>query len=358
MRRALALTLLLIALVAGGVPVGVGAALARDADEAAVERATYKVFRLQLKGLFDVLYDRLHPDARAVVAEDVVVGWHRIEFANKRTNDLIIDDIDFGEWTWEVTGETYADAAAVAYTHVYWTDGATVEEEGVLRLVKHGKEWGWFFGETKEFLDEQTARFTDIDPLTVSPFANQLDADIDLFWARAFDAAGRDYPRPEGIVGFDGPIATDCGTAYPGDAPAFYCPFDETIYYEIGFRDEITADMGDFSWVSIVAHEWGHHVQDTLKLRALQRSAKTGALTVKESELQADCLAGAYSQDAEIRGWLDPGDLDEANSLFEYAGDPPGTSADDMGAHGNGKERRRAFTKGYGGGIAACDLEL
>jgi predicted metalloprotease len=357
MLRNVVVGLVLLATLAGGVP-AVAASSSRAADEAAVERATYKLFRLQIKGLFDVLYDRLHPDARAAVPEAVLVAWHETEAANKRTNDLVIEEIAFGEWTWEGTGETYEAAATVSFVHAYWADGQSVEEPGTLHFARDGEEWGWFFGESRAFVDEQVARFADLDPSTFSPFANPLDADVDLYWARTFAAAERDYEHPKGIVGFDAPIDTVCGLADPWASPAFYCPLDETIYYVIGFRQEMTAEMGDFGWVSIIAHEWGHHVQDSLGLRGLERSEETGALTYKAAELQADCLAGAYSRDAQERGWLDPGDLDEAEALFAYAGDPPGTPQDHLHAHGTAEERVAAFNRGFNRGYKACGLKL
>jgi predicted metalloprotease len=75
-------------------------------------------------------------------------------------------------------------------------------------------------------------------------------------------------------------------------------------------------------------------------------------------EQQADCLAGAYSIDAENSGWLDPGDIQEALYITEISGDPVGTAWNDPRAHGTGEARIDAFLKGYGAGISACGLDL
>jgi predicted metalloprotease len=85
---------------------------------------------------------------------------------------------------------------------------------------------------------------------------------------------------------------------------------------------------------------------------------RAGEVAPIEFEQQADCLAGAYSIDAEVTGWLDPGDVDEALRITELSGDPPGTAWNDPRAHGSGDDRIDAFLDGYSGGIAACDLDL
>jgi predicted metalloprotease len=77
-----------------------------------------------------------------------------------------------------------------------------------------------------------------------------------------------------------------------------------------------------------------------------------------ELEQQADCLAGAYAVDAELSGWLDAGDIDEALTITEISGDPPGTAWNDPRAHGTGDVRIDAFMTGYNTGIAGCDLDL
>jgi hypothetical protein len=170
---------------------------------------------------------------------------------------LTIDQIEVGAWTWEVTGKSYDKAGTVTYTHRFWMDGESYQEPGIFHFVKHKGEWAWFFGETKRFVDRQIARFGDPESASASPFRNEFDADVDRYWARIFAGADRDYLPPKAIVGFDAEVGTGCGPADPLMSPAFYCPFDESIYYVIDFRREITGDMGDYAWVSVVAHEWG-----------------------------------------------------------------------------------------------------
>ena len=180
-------------------------------------------------------------------------------------------------------------------------------------------------------------------------------ADIDAFWRDSFAAADRPY-RPPAVVSFHTPTGTACGRISLGVGPG-YCPLDETIYYNAEFRALGEDRLGDFAWVTIVAHEWGHHVQAELGLYASAEPEEGEAYPV-ELELQADCLAGAYAQDAEARGWLEADDPEEAVAVTAAAGDPDGTAWEDPAAHGTAEQRVAAWEQGYAEGLPGCDLAL
>jgi predicted metalloprotease len=189
-------------------------------------------------------------------------------------------------------------------------------------------------------------------------FPDPLHAHIDAFWAARFQEAGRAYDPPDGVEAFDEPIVTACGRADPNEEAAFYCVIDQKIYYSASFRQLIESQIGDFAWVVVVAHEWAHHIQAQLGFDlGVSPDASIDGAPI-ELEQQADCLAGAYSVDAEKSGWLDPGDIDEALYMTEISGDPPGTAWDDPRAHGSSEDRVDAFLGGYSGGLPACDLDL
>ena len=160
------------------------------------------------------------------------------------------------------------------------------------------------------------------------------------------------------MIAFDEPIVTACGRADPVREAAFYCVIDEKIYYSAEFRTLIENQIGDFAWVIVVAHEWGHHIQAKLGFDLGVVPDRAGEVAPIEFEQQADCLAGAYAIDAELSGWLDPGDIEEALTITEISGDPPGTAWNDPRAHGTGDVRIDAFLTGYNAGIAGCDLDL
>jgi len=322
---------------------------------------------------FEALYERMHPDARSVVPRSAVVGWYEAMYADRSTSALTVTGVTFEPWTWGVTGVTYDDAATVSFVQPYVVDGAAQDVTGEVHLVPFGDDWGWFFGASSDFLNEQIALYGDDGSETAFALAQSADetnvprevrfpdplhAHIDSFWAARFAEAGRVYHPPNGVIGFEKPIVTACGRADPNEEAAFYCVLDQTIYYSADFRQLVEQQIGDFAWVVIVAHEWGHHIQAQLgfDLGAVPDSAAQVAPI--ELEQQADCLAGAYAIDAETSGWLDPGDIQEALYITEISGDPVGTSWNDPSAHGTGEARIDAFLKGYGAGITACDLDL
>lgn len=171
--------------------------------------------------------------------------------------------------------------------------------------------------------------------------------DLDRFWSTAFSDAGQDYASPE-IVIFDAAIETGCGPAEPA-ARAFYCPPDQAIFFADAFFAEQETRFGDYAWINVFAHEWGHHVQTLLLVTREPGNA---------FELQADCLAGAYAQDAAARELLEPGDVTEAVLTSAAAGDDPLWPQDQPGAHGTNDDRISAFMRGYLDGLTGCALPI
>jgi predicted metalloprotease len=344
-------------------------------DPAAAAAATAREFsRLEADRAFDELYERMHPDALAVAPRSAVVGWYEGFFAGIDIGELTVIDVVFEPWTWGVTGTVYDNAVTVRYSQPYTTAGVTEEVEGEVHLVPFGDEWGWFFGASRSFLDQQVALYGDDGSATLYSlsqeteteppiarellFPDPLHAHVDQFWAARFQEAGLPYDPPNGVVAFAEPIVTACGSADPDREAAFYCVIDEKIYYSSEFRILIESQIGDFAWIVVVAHEWAHHIQTHLGFDLGVVPDSAGEVPPIELEQQADCLAGAYAIDAELTGWLDPGDIDEALFMTRISGDPTGTAWNDPRAHGTGDERIDAFLTGYAGGLPACDLDL
>lgn len=203
-----------------------------------------------------------------------------------------------------------------------------------------------------------------IDPAAVyetdraTRFPDILHAHVDAYWADRFAEAGRPYRSPGGVVGFSQPIETGCGIADPATETAFYCVLDETIYYSDEFRSTIETNIGDYGWVVVVAHEWGHHAQQLLGDDATMLPFQSGGSPSLAIEQQADCLAGAYTEAAEFSGWLETGDVGEAIATTGLSGDPHGTTIFDPAAHGSGAQRVAAFGEGYERGLSVCGLSL
>ncbi|MDP9219075.1 MAG: neutral zinc metallopeptidase [Actinomycetota bacterium] len=197
---------------------------------------------------------------------------------------------------------------------------------------------------------------------------------VQAYWATALPAVGKRYTKAT-LVLYGGAQATACGTASNQVGP-FYCPLDKKVYLDVTFFDELTtrfgADNGALAQEYVVAHEYGHHVQDILGLlgRAQQdpQGATSGSVRI---ELMADCLAGVWAnhaattQDANGRTYLQPltqRDIDSALSAASSVGDDriqkkvQGQVNEETWTHGSSAERQRWFTTGYQtGDLKMCD---
>ena len=100
---------------------------------------------------------------------------------------------------------------------------------------------------------------------------------VQAYWADAFSRSGQTY-EPAKTRFFSGPLDTGCGTATTEVGP-FYCPNDGYVYIDLGFFDELRtrfgAQGGSLAQGYVIAHEYGHHVQDLLG--ALRSSGTQGA---------------------------------------------------------------------------------
>jgi predicted metalloprotease len=195
------------------------------------------------------------------------------------------------------------------------------------------------------------------------------------YWEEALPAdAGQEY-RPAQTVLFSGTTASACGTASARTGP-FYCPADEKVYLDASFFDQLTsrfgADDGALAQEYVVAHEYGHHVQQLLGVLGRAQGGGSGAEGGGvRTELMADCLAGVWAhhasstQDAEGTTLLEPlsdADVRSALSAAAAVGDDhlqrsAGASVDpDSWTHGSSAQRQRWFLAGYDAGTAErCD---
>lgn len=130
---------------------------------------------------------------------------------------------------------------------------------------------------------------------------------LDAYWTDVFAASGQQLAKP-GVTIFSQAVSTQCGSATSAVGP-FYCPIDQTIYLDLGFFSELEsrfgAQGGPFAEMYVVAHEYGHHIQNLLGFLEQGRDpgAEGGAV---RTELQADCFAGLWGGDAVATGFLEP----------------------------------------------------
>lgn len=183
------------------------------------------------------------------------------------------------------------------------------------------------------------------------------------------EQAGIEYSEP-GLRLFQNSVQSGCGNASSSTGP-FYCPRDEHIYLDTSFFDQLEQLGGSsapLSQMYVVAHEWGHHIQnleDTLGLSNYDDPGEDSAAVA--IELQADCYAGIWASQADKgeNALLEPITEDQLKSAIETAraiGDDhiqqhSGQDVNpDAWTHGSSEQRQEAFLSGYNSGsMAKCD---
>ncbi len=153
---------------------------------------------------------------------------------------------------------------------------------------------------------------------------NALDS-LNRTWNPLFRQAGIAFEQPT-LNFFSGGVRTGCGAAQSAMGP-FYCPADQGIYIDTSFYDQLDRELGaggDFARYYVIAHEYGHHVQNLLGLNRQVRQAQqtnpsqANALQVK-MELQADCYAGVWA--GVHKDLIEPGDMEEGMTAASAIGD-------------------------------------
>jgi predicted metalloprotease len=200
-------------------------------------------------------------------------------------------------------------------------------------------------------------------------------ADIDSIQDYWSGVLGDRY-TPTDTVFFSGSVQTGCGSAGSGSGP-FYCPSDAQVYIDLSFFDQLQqqfgAEGGLFVNAYVLAHEYGHHVQDLLGTNQQVTPGETGPTSGSvRLELQADCYAGTWANHAEtvpdesgapLITEITQDDVDRALDAASRIGDDfiqenLGNGRVDQNAftHGSSEQRQKWFSTGYQtGDPGRCD---
>jgi predicted metalloprotease len=191
---------------------------------------------------------------------------------------------------------------------------------------------------------------------------------VQKFWDGVFQRSNRQYQYVDTVF-FTGQVQTGCGSASSQVGP-FYCPADKLVYIDLGFFDDLESQFGvetsPFVQAYVIAHEYGHHVQDQLGVLEKIRGDTQGpeSLAVR-SELQADCYGGVWAAHAVDTGLIEEltqADINDGLDAAAAIGDDriqertQGQVNPETWTHGSSEQRRRWFSRGYENGRpAACD---
>ena len=199
-------------------------------------------------------------------------------------------------------------------------------------------------------------------------------ASLDAYWAAELPRLGEEYRSPQPTVLFSGSTGTGCGNASSATGP-FYCPPDETIYIDTSFFDELRTRFGSsggpLAEMYVVAHEWGHHIQNLAGILEQKQDSETGAgSNAVRVELQADCFAGAWAASASTTRdesgvpflqTITQDQISDALSAASAVGDDriqqatQGSVNPEGWTHGSSEQRQRWFMTGFDGGAEGCN---
>jgi predicted metalloprotease len=196
------------------------------------------------------------------------------------------------------------------------------------------------------------------------------------YWNDTLESqSGVSFTPEEGLSTFSGAVDTGCGQATSQVGP-FYCPADQRIYLDTTFFEDVLQGQlggpaGDFVEPYVLAHEYGHHIQNLTGAMGKVRTQQGPSSDAVRLELQADCYAGMWARSATttedesgepLVTDISEQDMAEAVAAAKSVGDDriqqrsSGRVDPEGWTHGSAEQRQRWFLTGYQeGSLDACD---
>ena len=194
-------------------------------------------------------------------------------------------------------------------------------------------------------------------------FVDIVSANVTDVWKQLY----RDYQEPKVIIYNNGTQTGGCGYGQAAMGP-FYCPADQAVYLDLEFWTTMEKQLGasgaDFARAYVIAHEFGHHIQNLMGTNAKVRKAQNAAGSKAEAnkyqvamELQADCYAGVWAANASKvsngRVAMEAGDIEEGLKTAKAIGDDAlmrnagQKVTPEAFTHGTSEQRMEWLRRGY-----------
>jgi predicted metalloprotease len=180
---------------------------------------------------------------------------------------------------------------------------------------------------------------------------------VERAWQPLFERVRMEYDRPQVMVPAGTTATSPCGTVSTEEAAAFYCSSNETIYMPIAGLPESWTEGRPLNYLSVFAHEFGHHVQELTgtfdegweRMREAGRETPAGLETNRRLELQVQCFAGMFVESiVDSGGPFARPDIDHTRR-FEYG------SGNDSPTHGTAANVEGWWVRGIRNQIADCN---
>jgi predicted metalloprotease len=196
-------------------------------------------------------------------------------------------------------------------------------------------------------------------------FSRKIVGSAEDVWAPILKAKGVSF-TPATITVYDAETQTGCGDGQSSAGP-FYCPADSHIYLDLSFFNELADKFGapgEFAQAYVIAHEYGHHIQNLMGTMSAHDTSETGANgNSVRTELQADCYAGVWAYHANAQFHiLQTGDVEGGLRAAASVGDDTlekqaqGYAVPDSFTHGTSAQRDAWFKRGLANGdMDQCD---